>query len=148
MESGTGQVVQCEKCGAKNRVTDRPSRVAVCGRCKEPLSAVSAKPLIVTDASFYRDVESSELPVLLDMWAAWCGPCRLIAPTIDALAAELSGKVTVGKMDVDANPRTASRYGVQSIPTLLILVNGREANRLVGVQSKEAIMARLREYIQ
>lgn len=77
------------------------------------------------------------------MWAAWCGPCRMVAPTVEALAKELAGRVVVAKMDVDANPRTSSRFGVQSIPTLLILKNGREAERIVGVQTKEAIMRRL-----
>ena len=92
-------------------------------------------------------MESSHLPVLLDMWAAWCGPCRMIAPTIEALARELSGKVLVGKLDVDANPRTASRFGVQSIPTLLVLKDGREVDRLVGVQSREAILRRLQAHL-
>lgn len=81
------------------------------------------------------------------MWAAWCGPCRMIAPTIEALARELSGKVLVGKLDVDANPRTASRFGVQSIPTLLVLKDGREVDRLVGVQSREAILRRLQSHL-
>lgn len=81
------------------------------------------------------------------MWAAWCGPCRMIAPTIEALARELSGKVLVGKLDVDANPRTASRFGVQSIPTLLVLKDGREVDRLVGVQSREAILRRLQAHL-
>lgn len=81
------------------------------------------------------------------MWAAWCGPCRMIAPTIETLAKELAGRLLVGKMDVDANPRTSSRFGVQSIPTLLIIKNGREAERIVGVQTKEAIMRRLQTYL-
>ena len=86
----------------------------------------------------------SPLTVLLDMWAAWCGPCRMIAPTIETLAKDLAGRVLVGKMDVDANPRTSARFGVQSIPTLLILKGGREVDRIVGVQSKEAISGRLK----
>lgn len=85
--------------------------------------------------------------MLLDLWAAWCGPCRTIAPTIEMLASELAGKVLVGKLDVDANKRTAARFGVQSIPTLLIIQNGREVDRLVGVQSREAILRRLQPFI-
>jgi thioredoxin 1 len=103
--------------------------------------------LVVTDANFAGIVESSSLPVLLDMWAAWCGPCRMIAPTVEQLAGELAGRVLVGKLDVDANQRTAARFRVQSIPTLLILKDGREVGRIVGVQSKEAIIRQLQPFI-
>jgi len=85
--------------------------------------------------------------VLLDLWAAWCGPCRMLAPTIETLARELAGRVLVGKLDVDANQRTAARFGVQGIPTLLILKDGREVDRLVGVQSRDAILQRLKAYL-
>ena len=104
-------------------------------------------PVTVTDANFSQVVEGSPVPVLLDLWAAWCGPCRMIAPTIEMLARELAGKVLVGKLDVDSNQRTAARFGVQGIPTLLILKNGREVDRLVGVQSREQILKRLNAYI-
>ena len=119
----------------------------VCGRCKSPLPAFGSTPVTVTDANYAEVVESSPLPVLIDMWAAWCGPCRLIAPTIEELARELAGRVLVSKLDVDANQRTAARFGVQSIPTLLILKNGKEAGRIVGVQSKEAILRQLQPHI-
>jgi thioredoxin len=108
---------------------------------------IASTPLIVTDANFAGIVEGSSLPVLLDMWAAWCGPCRMIAPTIEQLAGELAGRVLVGKLDVDANQRTAARFRVQSIPTLLILKDGREVGRIVGVQSKEAIIRQLQPFI-
>lgn len=101
------------------------------------------EPATITDANFAQLVEKSNVPVLLDMWAVWCGPCRMIAPTIELLARELAGKVLVGKLDVDANKRTAARFGVQSIPTLLILKSGREVDRLIGLQSREAILKRL-----
>jgi thioredoxin len=87
------------------------------------------------------------MPVLLDLWAAWCGPCRMIAPVIEQIAAEFSGRALVGKLDVDANPRTASRFGVQSIPTLLILKDGREVDRLIGAQGKQAILQHLQRFI-
>ena len=147
--ASTSIVARCPKCGANNRIaagTDT-RRQPVCGRCKEPLRAAAAEPVIVTDANFGKLVERSAVPVLLDMWAAWCGPCRLIAPTIEALAKELTGRVLVGKLDVDANPRTAQRFGVQSIPTLLILNNGREVDRIVGLQSNEAILKRVQPLI-
>ena len=81
------------------------------------------------------------------MWAAWCGPCRMIAPVIEQLAAELSGRVLVGKLDVDANPQTAAQFRVQSIPTLLILQNGREVDRIVGAAGKAAMLQRLQRFI-
>jgi thioredoxin len=143
-------IVACRNCGSKNRLTldaALSGRQPVCGACKQPLPAPSTEPIIVTDANFAQTVEISPLPVLLDMWAAWCGPCRMIAPTIEALARELSGRVLVGKLDVDANQRTAARFGVQSIPTLLILKNGREAGRIVGVQSREAILRQLQPHM-
>ena len=85
--------------------------------------------------------------MLLDMWAAWCGPCRMIAPVIEQVAAELSGRVLVGKLDVDANPKTAAQFRVQSIPTLLILQDGREVDRIVGAAGKAAILQRLQQFI-
>ena len=138
------QIVACPTCGTKNRVD--PTRQAVCGKCRSPL-AVEVSPLIVTDQNFAAEVEKSPLPVLIDFWAAWCGPCRMVAPVIEQLAKELSGKVRVGKLDVDANQATAGRFRVQSIPSLLIFKDGKEVDRVVGVQSKEAILQRLQAYL-
>jgi thioredoxin 2 len=114
----------------------------ICGRCKT-LLPVDSKPITVTDATFSADVERSPLPVLLDMWAPWCGPCRMIAPMVEELAGEMSGRVRVAKLNVDENPATAARFGVQSIPTLLVLQQGREVDRIVGVQPKSEIARRL-----
>ena len=138
------QIVSCSTCGTKNRVD--PKRQAVCGKCRSPLTA-EASPLIVTDQNFAAEVEKSLLPVLIDFWAAWCGPCRMVAPVIEQLAKELSGKVRVGKLDVDANQATAGRFRVQSIPSLLIFKDGKEVDRVVGAQSKEAILQRLQAYL-
>src|SRR5688572_24757804 len=109
-------IVECPNCGSKNRVQfDAALRQQpVCGKCKQALPAPSMDPITITDANFTQLVEKSPLPVLLDMWAAWCGPCRMIAPTIEIMASELAGKVLVGKLDVDNNPRTAARFAVQS----------------------------------
>ncbi len=104
-------------------------------------------PVHLSDANFSETVEKSSLPVLIDFWAAWCGPCRLIAPVIDELAKELAGKAVIGKLNVDENQMTAARFGVQSIPTLLIVKNGREAERIVGVQPKDAIISRLKSHL-
>jgi len=114
----------------------------ICGRCKTPLP-LDTKPVTITDATFRDVVERSPLPVLLDLWAPWCGPCRMVAPVIEELAAEMAGRVRVAKLNVDENPATASRFRVQSIPTLLVLKDGREIERIVGVQPKTAIVQRL-----
>jgi thioredoxin len=117
-------------------------RKAVCGKCKAPL-AESSGPITITDATFPAEVERSTTPVLLDMWADWCGPCHMLAPTIDQLASDLSGRVKVAKLNIDENPATANRFGVRSIPTLLVLKGGKEVDRLVGVQPKQEIVRRL-----
>src|SRR5262249_20216027 len=118
----------------------------VCGRCKSPLSA-STHPITVTDANFASEVEQSPVPVLLDMWAPWCGPCRMIAPSIEQIAAEMAGRARVGKLNIDENPRTTSRFGVRSIPTLLIFKDGREIDRLVGALPKQEILRRLQNAV-
>ena len=139
-------VVTCPNCGAKNRVDPAAAREkrAVCGRCGEPLPAAQDKPATVTDADFEAFLKSAgERPVLVDCWAAWCGPCRMLAPTIDALASESGGRYAVAKLDTDTNPRTAARFQVDALPTLLIFRRGQVVDRLVGLQPKLAIAASL-----
>lgn len=140
------QILRCDSCGAKNRVALSDQRTPVCGKCRTPLE-FPARPVSVTDANFAEVVEQSALPVLLDLWAEWCPPCRMLAPIIDELAGDLAGRAIVGKLDVDQNQRTAGRFGVQSIPTLLIFKDGREAERIVGLQSKEALRQKLERYL-
>jgi thioredoxin 2 len=140
---------RCPACGAANRVArDKiaQGRRPVCGRCKTPLP-VSTGPLTVTDATFSAEVEQSPLPVLLDMWAPWCGPCRTMGPMVDELARDLAGRMRVAKLNVDENPQTAARFNVRSIPTLLALKGGREVDRIVGVQPKSEIARRLERVI-
>src|SRR5688500_9494960 len=122
-------MVRCPVCGAMNRVP--PEKLAAgltarCGKCKAPLpsqgaSATNGKPMTVTDATFAEQVERASVPVVVDMWAEWCGPCRIVAPVIDALAAQMAGRVRFAKINVDQNPATAARFNVRSIPTLLVM---------------------------
>jgi thioredoxin 2 len=142
-------LIPCPSCGAKNRVPHdrvRQGVDAVCGRCKTPLP-IYFETVIVTDANFVNTVERSPAPFLLDLWAAWCGPCRTIAPIIEQLAEELAGLVRVAKLNIDDNPMTAARFNVRNIPTLLLLRNGREIDRIVGVQPKAEIVRRFRRAI-
>lgn len=144
------QLIRCSSCGATNRVPRarlQSGAQPVCGRCKTPLTAASSHPVTVTDANFRGEVEAAQLPVLLDLWAAWCRPCHMIAPVVEELATELAGRMKVGKLNVDENPQTAARFGVRSIPTLLVLKNGREVDRLVGAMQKQQILDRLRAHI-
>jgi thioredoxin 2 len=139
-------MMRCTRCGATNRVPVEKleqRRQPVCGRCKAALPASDNKPVAVTDATFSAEVEHSPLPVLLDLWAPWCGPCRMVAPVLEELANEMAGRVRVAKVNVDENPATAGRFHVRSIPTLVVLKKGEELERIVGVQPKQEILRRL-----
>jgi thioredoxin len=148
-------IVTCPNCGAKNRVDERAamSKQPVCGRCGTKLvvsagaGAADGHPVEVTDATFEQLISSAgEKPVLIDCWAAWCGPCRMLAPTIEALASESDGRYVIAKLDTDKNPQTASRYRINSIPTMLIFKRGQLVDQLVGVQPRQAIEAKLGQH--
>jgi thioredoxin 2 len=146
-------LVTCAACGVTNRIRLDTAQdkvaggaVPVCGRCKTPLPMpghTAAGPIPVSDATFAAEVEQSTIPVLVDAWAPWCGPCKVLAPVVDELATELAGRVRVAKLNVDENPATAARFGIRGIPTLLVMRGGREIDRMVGVLPKAEIARRL-----
>ena len=142
-------VVACKKCETKNRIEPRQAegKVARCGKCGEPLEIGAGtdtdQPLVVTDSTFQPDVLDASGLVLLDCWAPWCGPCRMVGPIMDQLARESGGRYRIAKLNVDENPRTAAQFQIQSIPTMLIFKDGNLIDRIIGAQPKQAIADRL-----
>lgn len=105
------------------------------------------KPIIVDDASFQTEVVNSPATVLVDFWAIWCGPCKMIAPIVEELAKEYDGKLKVAKMDVDANPQTAMKFGIRSIPTLLIFKGGQVVEQIIGAVPKRHLLDKLTPHL-
>ncbi|MER2598603.1 MAG: thioredoxin [Caldilineales bacterium] len=105
------------------------------------------KPVVVSDASFQRDVLQASLPTLTDFWATWCGPCKMIAPILNELAVEYAGKLAIAKLDVDENPSTAMAYGVMSIPTLILFKDGKPVERIVGYMPKDRLLKQLTAHL-
>jgi thioredoxin 2 len=134
-----GSVVQCPQCGRRNRVPAVRTGVPRCAACG------TALPWIVdaSDDDFVPVAEDATLPVLVDLWAEWCAPCKHITPIVERLGREMGGKVKVAKVDVDRSPKTAGRFGVKSVPTLLLLREGREVDRIVGALPEAQIRARV-----
>ena len=145
------EVLTCKNCGTRNRVDPQKARMSTprCGKCGQPLPVSandqqpSDKPITVTDTTFQKDVLNAPGVVLLDCWAPWCGPCRMVGPIMEQLAGESNGRYRIAKLNVDENPRTASQFQVQSIPTMLIFKDGKLIDRSIGAQPKQAIAQRL-----
>ena len=136
--------IECSSCGRLNRVP--PARVADkanCAACKGPLLPLTKPIPLRTAEEFDELVRSAPVPVLVDFWAAWCGPCRAVAPELEKIARDRIGSVVVAKVDTDALPDVAGRFGIRSIPTLVLMRGGRESKRVAGAMPASAIASNL-----
>jgi thioredoxin 2 len=131
-------IIECPTCGAHNRVGAIAQGVPRCPRCKSTLPWV-----VDADAETFAAQTAASVPVVVDFWAAWCGPCRMISPVLEDLAQRHAGHLKVVKVDVDANPGLATRYGAQSIPLLVVIRDGQEIDRIVGAMPRAALEQRL-----
>mgnify|MGYP001573788998 CR=1 FL=1 len=142
---GVPPTVSCRRCGASNRVNAgrvREGLQPVCGRCRAPLHT-STGVVEVTDSRFEEQVLASPLPVLLDVWAPWCVPCRGMEPVIEDLASSLAGRVRVAKLNVSRSPEAAARLRIQGVPTVIVFKDGHEVTRMVGERGKGELMRAL-----
>jgi thioredoxin 2 len=128
-------VIRCARCGQANRVPAAAAGTPRCAKCHEPLPWVTE----ADDSTFADVAEAAKIPVIVDLWAPWCGPCRMISPALENLAADLAGQVKLVKVNVDDSPQTSQRFGVQAIPTLLVLRGGRVAARQTGAAAPAAL---------
>ncbi len=139
-------VYPCTHCGVKNRLAaDKIEQNPRCGKCKQPL--FPSAPVAITDATFRQEVEECPIPVLVDFWAPWCAPCRMLAPELEKLALEMAGKLKIAKLNVDENPRTASLFGIRSIPTMILFRGPLVVETLTGALSAPALRQRLLQWL-
>jgi thioredoxin 2 len=135
--------IACPHCNTINRVPDeRLDEVPRCGKCKQPLFA--AAPIELTDANFPAQVQRTSIPVVVDFWAPWCGPCKMMAPHFERAASQLGPRVRFAKLNTDENPDTAGRFGIRSIPTMILFKDGREIARQSGAMDANRLAAWIR----
>ena len=128
MTGDKAAIVRCPNCGQRNRVRAAAEAPPHCGKCGHPLPWLAD----ATSADFAAIVEQSPLPVLVDFWAPWCGPCRIVAPAVESLAGELAGRLKVARVNTDQEPALASRFAVAGLPTLMLFERGRTVDRVTG----------------
>jgi thioredoxin 2 len=145
-------LLRCASCGTRNRIpAERVGQVARCGKCGAAVSTEALRidrPITVTDATFRREVVQSPLPVLLDCWAPWCGPCQMMEPHIDELAREWKGRARVAKLNVDENPEVATRFQIASVPTLMVFDGGKVKQTLPGAVPRHLIARAMAPYLK
>ena len=134
-------VVTCPNCGRRNRVPAAAEGIPRCGNCHQPLPWIAD----ATDDTFAEIAEAASLPVIVDMWAPWCGPCRMVSPALEQLAADLAGRIKLVKVNVDDSPKLSQRFGVQAIPALMILRDGEVVARQAGALPPAALRAWVEE---
>jgi thioredoxin 2 len=134
--------IRCAACDSWNRIqSERAGDGPKCGKCGAPIDLTH--PLVLTDETFARTLEESDVPVLVDFYADWCGPCKMMAPYVDQLARENAGRAIIAKLDTDRNQRTAGGFGIRGIPTSIVFLRGKEVSRQVGAVPKAGLEALL-----
>ena len=138
--------VVCKHCLSVNNIPSKDSyKKANCGKCKNSL--LDTSPIDLTTTNFDDIIVNSDLPIIVDFWAPWCGPCKMLAPVLDEISDEFDGKVTIAKVNIDDNPASPGKYGVRGIPTMLLFKNGELKSTKVGATTKSNIVSWIKENI-